>query len=84
MVQLVSRAVFPASELKTSSWIKENSSICELMGYPVEKLTKDKLYKHALELFKIKNELEQHLSQKTNELFDIQEKSETESKIIEI
>ena len=70
MVQLVSRTVYPASELKTSLWIKENSSICELTGYPVEKITKDKLYKQAQELYKIKHQLEQHLSQKTNELFD--------------
>ncbi|MBK9737916.1 MAG: IS1634 family transposase [Saprospiraceae bacterium] len=74
MVQLVSRTVYPASELKTSLWIKENSSICELTGYPVEKITKDKLYKQAQELYKIKHQLEQHLSQKTNELFDIQDK----------
>jgi len=62
MVQLVNTAILPASELKTSLWIKENSSICELTGYPVEKLSKDKLYKHALELYKIKNELEQFVT----------------------
>jgi hypothetical protein len=30
--QIVSRAVYPASELKTASWIKENSAIGELTG----------------------------------------------------
>jgi len=73
MTQIISRAVFPASENKTSKWIVENSSICELTGFPIEKITKDKLYKSALDLFEIKDELEQFLSKKTNELFDIQD-----------
>lgn len=71
--QIISRAVYPASESKTSRWIKENSSICELTSYPIEKMTKDKLYKSALDLYKIKDEMEQFLSSKTDELFDIQD-----------
>lgn len=51
MTQIISRSVFPASENRTSKWIVENSSICELTGYPIEKITKDKLYKSALDLF---------------------------------
>ena len=30
---IISRAVYPASELKTVSYIKENSAICELTGF---------------------------------------------------
>jgi hypothetical protein len=71
MIQIISRAVFPASENKTSKWIAENSSICELTGYPIEKITKDKLYQSALDLYAIKDDLEQFLSKKTDELFDI-------------
>jgi hypothetical protein len=37
--QVISRAVYPASELKTTSWIKENSAVCELTGYDMDKLT---------------------------------------------
>ena len=73
MTQIISRAVFPASENKTSKWIAENSSICQLTGYPIEKITKDKLYQSALDLYAIKDDLEQFLSQKTDELFDIQD-----------
>lgn len=72
--QIVSRAVYPASELKTTSWIKENSAIGELTGYDCEKITKDKLYESALRLYTVKDRLEQHLSYKTNELFDISDK----------
>lgn len=72
--QVISRAAYPASELATSKWIKENSAISELTGYPLDKMNKDRLYKSALKLYGIKDKLEQHLSIKTNELFDIQDK----------
>ena len=60
--QVISRAVYPASELKTTRWIKENSAVCELTGYDMEKLTKDKLYQSALHLYEVKDALEKHLS----------------------
>ncbi|HYH15892.1 MAG TPA: IS1634 family transposase [Flavisolibacter sp.] len=72
--QVISRAVYPASELKTTRWIKENSAVCELTGYDVEKVTKDRLYQSALSLYSLKDELEKHLSKRTNELFDIDDK----------
>jgi Transposase DDE domain len=74
LTQIISRAVYPASELKTSKWMVENSAVCDITHYPKEKITKDKLYKNALELYKIKDKLEQHLSTRTNELFDLQDK----------
>lgn len=49
---VISRVVYPASEYKTVSWIKENSAICELTGYDIEKVTKDKLYGISKELYK--------------------------------
>ena len=72
--QVVSRAVYPASELKTTRWIKENSAVCELTGYDQSKITKDKLYESALHLYKVKDALEKHLSNRTNELFDLADK----------
>jgi hypothetical protein len=74
LTQIISRAVYPASELKTSRWIKENSAICGITNYPNEKITKDKLYKNALALYKEKDRIEQYLSKRTNELFDIEDK----------
>ena len=72
--QVISRAVNPASELATARWIQENSAVMELTGYDPEKMNKDRLYKSALKLSSVKEKLEHHLSQKTNELFDIQDK----------
>jgi transposase len=72
--QVISRAVYPASELKTARWIEENSAVCELTGYDIEKLTKDKLYQSALHLYEVKDVLEKHLSKRTNDLFDLEDK----------
>jgi len=74
LTHIISRAAYPASELRTSQWIKENSAVCEITGYPVEKITKDKLYHISLSLYEVKDELEKHLSKRTNELFDLDDK----------
>jgi hypothetical protein len=74
MTHLISRATYPASELKTSRWIKENSAVCELTGYDAARITKDSLYRISHRLFAEKESLEKHLSHRTNELFDLQDK----------
>jgi len=71
---IISRAVYPASELETTRWIKENSSVCEVTGYNIEQITKDRLYNISKKLYAEKETLEQHLSVRTNELFDIEDK----------
>ena len=71
---IISKATKPASEYKTTAWIKENSAVCEVTGYPVAKITKDKLYGSAKDLYALKDKLEQHLSTTTNELFDLDDK----------
>jgi hypothetical protein len=71
---IISRAVYPASELKTVSFIKENSGISEITGLDREKLTKDMLYGISHKLYSIKTALENHLSKRTNELFDLEDK----------
>lgn len=71
---IISRAVYPASELKTTRWIKENSSVCEVTGYDMDEITKDSLYQISRKLYSEKDALEQHLSMRTNDLFDIEDK----------
>lgn len=71
---LIARTVYPASELRTSKWIKENSSVCEISGADIKKITKDQLYRITNKLYDVKNSLENHLSVRTNELFDIEDK----------
>jgi hypothetical protein len=74
MTQVISRAVYPGAELATSKWIKDNSAICDITGYDVNKITKDKLYQSALDLYQHKGVIEKHLSTTTNELFDLQDR----------
>jgi len=74
LTHIISRAVYPASELKTSNWIKENSAVCEITGFDVEKVTKDQLYRISTRLYNEKEALEQYLSFRTNELFDIEDR----------
>jgi len=71
---IISRAVYPASEAESSRWIKENSAVCEVTGYDIDKVTKDRLYSIAKKLYSVKDGMEQHLSLRTNELFDIEDK----------
>lgn len=71
---IISRAVYPASELKTVSCIRENSAISEITVANREKITKDKLYGISHKLYQIKDPMEQYLSKRTNELFDLEDK----------
>ena len=71
---IISRAVYPDSEYKTVSWIKENSAVCELTGYDIEKVTKGQLYGIAKKLYHEKSGLESFLSKCTNELFNLEDK----------
>lgn len=71
---IISRAVYPASELKTVSYIRENSAISEITVANREKITKDKLYGISHKLYQIKDPMEQYLSKRTNELFDLEDK----------
>ena len=66
LTHIISRAVYPASELKTSRWIKENSAVCELTGFPMAKITKDRLYDISKRLYGMKDHLERYLSHRTN------------------
>ena len=74
MTQVISRAVYPGSELAASKWIKDNSALCDISGYDVNKISKDKLYQSALDLYAHKDAIEKHLSTTTNELFDLQDR----------
>ena len=74
LTHIISRAVYPASELETTRWIRENSAVCEITGFDTGQVTKDRLYAISKKLYAEKEALEQYLSVRTNELFDIQDK----------
>jgi hypothetical protein len=64
--QVISRAIYPFSELATSRWVTENSAITALTGYDINKVNKDRLYSGALQLNTVHEQLQNHLSIKTN------------------
>jgi len=56
--QVISRAMYPASEQATARWSLENSAVMALTGCDPEKMNKDRLYKSALKLHSIKEKLD--------------------------
>jgi len=74
VMHIISRAVYPASEHKTAQWIQANSSVAELCGVEAQKVHRNKLYEISKKLYTVKDKIERHLSTKTNELFDLQDR----------
>lgn len=74
MIHLISKAVYPASEHKTAQWINDNSAVAELFGKDSSKISRFQLYKVCKALYRNKEAIEQYLSSKTNELFDVEDK----------
>jgi len=71
---LVSRAVYPASEHKTSQWIEHSSAITELVFKEHKSISHQQLYKIGDELYEQREALGNHLSVMTNELFNLSDK----------
>jgi transposase len=74
MIHLISKAVYPCSENKTAQWINDNSAVAELFGKDPSKISRFQLYKVCKDLYRDKEAIEQYLSSKTNELFDVEDK----------
>jgi len=74
VMHIISRAVYPASEHKTAQWVQTNSAVAELCGIEPRKAHRDKLYDISRKLYTAKDKIEQFLSTKTNELFDLQDR----------
>ena len=74
LMQIISRAVYPASEHKTARWITQNSAVSGLCGIPVDKVNRHKLYRISHRLYEHKSLLEGYLSAKTTELFGLEDK----------
>jgi hypothetical protein len=61
-IEIISRMVHPSSELETSRWLKNESSLCEVLS--LHKIPDHrKLYKAAATFYKHKDQVEDHLYQ---------------------
>ncbi len=74
MIQIISRAVFPASENKTAQWIQQNSAVSELFDIQPNKINRYPLYRISKKLYQYSKEIERELSSKTSNLFDLDDK----------
>lgn len=74
IMHIISRAVYPASEHKTAQWIGGSSTVSELCNISTDKVNRYQLYSSSRQLYNHKGKIEEFLSTKTNELFDLQDK----------
>lgn len=74
LLHIISRAVYPASEHKTAQWINDNSAVAELFDMNPYSINRFHLYRASNMLNNEKEGLEQFLSVRTNELFDLDDK----------
>ena len=74
IMHIISRAVYPASEHATAQWLKDNTALCEMMGIDGSSVNHRKLYRISGLLYEHRDGIEQYLSHKTSELFDLQDK----------
>ena len=74
MLQIASRAIYTCSEYKTVRHLRENSALCEIYGMDAGRITKDTLYKGALDLYGLHREIEDYLHRRVCDLFNIEDK----------
>lgn len=74
LMQIISRAIYPYSEYKTVSHLRENSAVCEMFGLDPARITKDALYGSARSLWNVHKEMEDFLHRRVCSMFDIDER----------
>ncbi|MCF6237258.1 MAG: IS1634 family transposase [Candidatus Marinimicrobia bacterium] len=73
-VSIIGKLVNPASERRTRSWARNVSALCELMDMNPNLLSNNSLYRISDSLLSVKDELEQHLYQREQDLFSLNDK----------
>jgi len=71
---IAGRIIAPGSELATHHWLQNVSAIDELMGVDFSSISLDRVYKVSDGLMKHKDELEEHLCHREDQLFASEEK----------
>ena len=74
LMQIVARAIYPYSELKTVRCLQGNSALLEMFKLPRERVTKDTLYQSALRLWDVHREMEDFLHERVCSMFNLDEK----------
>lgn len=74
MLSLIGRMLYPASELCTERWLKENSAALELVSPISGTVDRNRLTKASLMLYREKDKIEDYLSKRVEDIFGIQDK----------
>ena len=74
MLSLIGRMLYPASELCTEKWLKENSAALELVSPISGSVDRNRLTKASLMLYREKDKIEDYLSKKVEDIFGLQDK----------
>lgn len=74
LMQIIARAVYPFSELKTVRYLQGNSALLEMFKIERRKVTKDALYQSAQRLWEVHREMEDFLHERVRSMFNLEEK----------
>ena len=74
LMQIIARAIYPFSELKTVRCLRDNSALPEMFKLDGKKVTKDALYQSAVRLWEVHRELEDFLHERVRTMFNLEEK----------
>ena len=74
LVQIVARAIYPYSELKTVRCMKENSALLEMFKLPRKMVNKDAFYQGAIRLWEVHHEMEDFLHERVRSMFQLDER----------
>jgi len=74
LMQIIARAIYPYSELKTVRCLQGNSALLEMFKLERRKVTKDALYQSAERLWEVHREMEDFLHERVTNIFHLEEK----------
>ena len=74
LMQIIARAIYPFSELKTVRYLQGNSALLEMFKIERRKVTKDALYQSAQRLWEVHREMEDFLHERVRSMFNLEEK----------
>ena len=73
LMQIIARAIYPYSELKTVRYLQGNSALLEMFRLNRRKVTKDALYQSAERLWEVHREMEDFLHERVTNMFHLEE-----------
>ena len=74
LMQIIARAIYPFSELKTVRCLRDNSALLEMFKLERKEVTKDALYQSANRLWEVHREMEDFLHERVRSMFNLEEK----------